>query len=89
MPFVLNAVSPSGQRQHSALVGDGAASSFTVSHGWELADKNKVMAQVIDVVAGEIVFCSVVYDDGNTVTVSFGSAIPTTGQYQVLLTEVS
>lgn len=80
---------PSGQRQYSGLVGNGSASSFSVAHNWGLADKNKVMAQVVDTGTGETVFCNVVRTDGNTVTVSFGSAVPAANQYRVLLSEIT
>jgi hypothetical protein len=80
--------SPTSGRTHSALVGNGVASSFPVAHNWALADKNKVTAEIVDTGTGETVYASVVRTDTNTVTVSFGSAVPTSNQYRVLLVEI-
>lgn len=80
---------PAGSRQLSQAIGDGAASSFNVDHNWALANKNKVRVEVVDITDGATVIASVVRSTINRVVVSFGSAVPTNGQYLVLLTEIT
>lgn len=80
---------PSGARSFSALVGNGSASSFPVTHNWALADKNKVTAEIVDTTTGETVLARVVRTDSNIVTVSFGTHVPTANQYRVLLREIT
>jgi hypothetical protein len=80
---------PAGSRQMSALVGDGAASSFNIDHNWALSNKNKVRVEVVDTADGATVIASVTRPTANRVTVAFGTAVPSAGQYLVLLSEVT
>ena len=80
---------PAGSRSMSATIGNGSLSSFPVTHNWALADKNKVAVEVVDTTTGETVYARVVRTDTNTVTVSFGTAVPAANQYRVLLREVT
>lgn len=75
-------------RTYSALVGDGAASSFDVMHGWSLADKNKVLVEVVEVASGESVLVKINRIDTETVRVDFGTYAPTMNEFRVLLSEV-
>jgi hypothetical protein len=80
---------PSGSRSMTATIGDNAASSFNIDHGWALANKNKVRVEIVDTVDGATVLANVTRTTVNRVVVSFGSAVPTAGQYLVLLNEVT
>lgn len=84
----LDVVEGGGARSLSQLVGDGVASTFTVTHGWALANKNLVRVEIVEVASGETVLASVARPDANSVTVTFGTHVPTANQYVVLLSEV-
>ena len=84
----VDAVEAGGRRSVSALLGDGVASRFLVTHGWALANKDKVVAEVVDTLTGETVLTRVVRTDTSNVTVDFGSGVPAVNQYRVLLLEV-
>jgi hypothetical protein len=77
------------KRSFSALVGNGAASSFSVIHAWDLANKNRVACEIVEVSSGETVLASVTRVDKDTVTVDFGSSVPNANQYLVLLSEIT
>lgn len=80
---------PAGSRSMTALIGDAAASSFNIDHNWDLANKNKVAVEIVDTTDGATVLASVVRSTTNRVVVSFGTAVPATNQYMVLLREVT
>lgn len=80
---------PSGARSMTAVIGDGAATSFNIDHGWALGNKNKVRVEVVDTTDGATVIANVTRTTINRVVVAFGSAVPTNGQYLVLLSEVT
>jgi hypothetical protein len=77
------------KRTASFLVGNGAASSFNVDHNWNLADKNKVIVQIRDAGTGESVDASDVATTANRVVVDFGTHVPTSNQYRVLVQEIA
>lgn len=77
----LNAASPQGFAQ---TVGDGVATSFTVSHNFSTFD---VIVQVYEVSTGNEIYTDVRRSAEDDVIVAFGSA-PTTNQYRVLVVPV-
>lgn len=77
----LSAASPVG---YAETIGDGVATTFTITHSFNTLD---VMVQVIEVATGAHVFATVVNDTVNTVEVTFGTT-PTTNQYRVLVIPV-
>lgn len=80
---------PTGARSRTEAIGDGAASSFNIDHNWALTDKNKIRVEVVDTTDGATVIANVTRTTANRVVVAFGSAVPTTDQYLVLLSEVT
>jgi hypothetical protein len=77
----LGAVSPQGFAQD---IGDGVATSFTVSHNFSTFD---VIVQVYEVSTGTQIYTDVQRSAADDVTVGFGAA-PTSGQYRVLVIPV-
>jgi hypothetical protein len=68
-------------KKGSALVGDGTATSFVVTHNLNTRD---VLVQVVDAVSFATVHADVTRSDANSVAVSFGVA-PTVDQYRVIV----
>jgi hypothetical protein len=68
-------------RKYVTNIGDGALTSFTVTHGLNNQD---VMTQVREVSTNTIVECEIQNNGVNTVVVSFASA-PTTNQFRVVV----
>lgn len=77
----LNASAPQGFGQ---TIGDGVATSFTITHSLNTLD---VITSVVEVSSGNYVFTTAVITGANTVEVSF-SVAPTTNQYRVLVIPV-
>lgn len=77
----LNASSPQGFAQN---IGDGSALTFTVTHNLNTTD---VIVALYEISSGNFTFADVRVASVNTVVVSFG-AIPTVGQYRVLVIPV-
>lgn len=80
---------PSGSRSMTATIGDAAASSFNIDHGWALANKNKVDVQVVNTTTGATEIANVSRTTVNRVVVAFGSYVPAAGEFLVLLREVT
>jgi hypothetical protein len=68
-------------RKASALIGDGVATSITVTHNLGTRD---VIVQVVDAISYETADADVTRPDSNTISVSFAVA-PTTDQYKVII----
>ena len=66
-------------RKASATIGDGTATTLTLTHGLATQD---VLASVREVATNAGVLCDWVANAANTVQLTFGTA-PTTGQYRV------
>ncbi len=77
----LSAGSPQGFAQN---IGDGSATSFTVTHNFNTLD---VITAVVEISTGNYVFADMRVSSVNAVVVAFGSA-PTTNQYRVLIIPV-
>lgn len=77
----LNAIVPQGFGQ---TVGDGVATSFTITHNLNTLD---VITSVLEVASGNYVFTTAVISGLNSVDVSFAVA-PTSSQYRVLVIPV-
>lgn len=77
----LTASSPQGFAQ---TIGDGVATSFTVSHNFSTFD---VIASVYEVATGNEITTDIQRSAEDDVIVSFGSS-PTAGQYRVLVVPV-
>lgn len=77
----LAASAPQGFAQ---TIGDGIATTFTVTHGFGTTD---VIAAVYEIATGEEIITGLRRSTVNDVEVSFGAA-PTTGQYRVLVIPV-
>lgn len=80
----LTAASPQGYAQ---LIGDGTASSFNVTHGLNLANKDDFVARVSEVATGATYLTEVTSVDVDTLTVAFGF-VPTSGQFRVSVVPV-
>lgn len=65
----------------AANVGNGAATSFALSHGLSSLD---VEVEVFEIATGETVYVDVLRTSSSIVTVSFATA-PTTNQYRVII----
>ena len=87
----LNTVEAAGTpvRTFSTLVGAGSGSSFNVDHNFNLADKYKVMVQIVDTLTGDTVDAAVTRTTKDRVVVDFGSHVPATNQYRILISEVA
>jgi hypothetical protein len=72
---------PTLTRKVTQVIGDGAATSFAVTHGFGIRE---VMVQVYDQSTYETVITDVVRTETNLVTVSFSTA-PPTNQYKVVV----
>lgn len=66
----------------SVLVGDGVASTFTVTHNFALANKEDFMARVAEAATGIEYLVEVTSIGVNSFSVAFGF-IPTAGQFRV------
>jgi hypothetical protein len=77
----LNAASPQG---FADSIGDGVATTFTVTHNFNTLD---VITTVYEVASGNYILADARVASVNTVEVTFGSA-PTTDQYRVLVVPV-
>lgn len=77
----LNAIVPQGFGQ---TIGDGIATTFTITHSLNTSD---VITAVYEVATGNYVFTDSRIASVNTVEVSFGLA-PTASQYRVLVIPV-
>lgn len=77
----LNATAPQG---FAADLGNGVASTFTVSHGFSSFD---VLVQVYEQATGAEIFADVKRVAEDDVSITFGS-IPTTNQYRVIVVPV-
>lgn len=77
------------KRTFSTLVGAGSGSVFNVDHNWNLADKNKCAVEVVDTLTGETVDAGITRSTANRVIVDFGTAVPASNQYRVLVLEVA
>jgi hypothetical protein len=62
-------------------VGDGVASTYAVVHNFSTLD---VLVEVFNNSTGESVFTGVARTDSNTVTLTFGAAVPSNA-YRVLI----
>lgn len=80
----LSAAIPQGFAQ---TIGDGVASTFSITHGLGLTDKNDFIARVAEVSSGVTYLVEVTGVDGNTISVTFGM-IPTAGQFRVSVVPV-
>lgn len=84
------AVTPAGlaafgaARSYSAAIGDGAATSYTVTHNLGTKD---VVVQLYDVSTFDTVYADVKRNANNTVLVEFTSA-PSSGDIKVLVTKI-
>lgn len=67
-------------------VGDAVLSSFTVTHNLGTLD---VKVEVVRISDGQTVFPVVKRPSTNTVSVDFGSDVPTSNQYRVLVLEIA
>lgn len=67
----------------AASVGDGAATSYAITHNLNITD---VEVEIFEVSSGETVYADVVRTSANVITVSFAAA-PTTNQYRVIIME--
>jgi hypothetical protein len=77
------------KRTFSTLVGAGSGSVFNVDHNWNLADKNKCAVQIVDTLTGETVDAGITRSTVNRVIVDFGTHVPASNQYRVLVIEVA
>jgi hypothetical protein len=68
-------------RRHEANVGDGSATQFDLTHGFNTLD---VQVEVVRVADGVSVWCDVARTSVNVVRLNFQSA-PTLNQYRVLI----
>lgn len=80
----LVANSPQG---FSSTIGNGTASTFTINHAFNLADKNDFIARVAEVTSGQEYMVEVTGIDANNASVTFGFA-PTTGQFRIAMVPV-
>lgn len=69
-------------RKASATIGDGTATTITVTHNLNTQD---VVVSVREVATNAVVVADVVANAANTVQITFGTA-PTSGQYRVTVT---
>jgi hypothetical protein len=70
---------------HKANVGDAVLSAFTVTHGLASTDLH---VQVKEVATGQYVHPVVATTGTNTISVDFGSLVPTSAQFRVLIRTV-
>ncbi|ALL74275.1 hypothetical protein AD006_01160 [Pseudonocardia sp. EC080610-09] len=77
--------SPSGAVNYKTTIGDNTVSSFAVTHSLATTD---VVVSVVEVSTGQTVFPVVSRTDNNTVTVDFGSFVPTVSSHRVLVQPV-
>lgn len=69
-------------RKYAVSVGDGAQTSFTVTHNLNNQD---VHTQVREVATNNVVECDIQNNGVNTVVVTFSPAVPTSNQYRVVV----
>lgn len=69
--------------KYAATVGNGAATSFAITHNLNSTD---VEVEIFEVSSGETVYSDVVRTSANVVTVSFATA-PSSNQYRVIIME--
>ena len=77
------------KRTFSTLIGAGSGSTFNVDHNFNLADKNKVIVDIVDTLTGDTVDAAVTRSTANRVIVDFGTHVPASQQYRVLVAEVA
>jgi len=75
--------SAGGTSVYKTNIGDGVLSSYTVTHNLGTLDVDVIVVRVSD---GQRVWPVDKRASTNTVTVDFGSAVPTTNQYRVIVT---
>lgn len=80
----LNQLTGSAPQGHAQTIGDGVATTFTVTHGFGTTD---VIASVYEISTGEEILTELRRSSINDVEVSFGAA-PTASQYRVLVIPV-
>ena len=68
-------------RKHSALIGDGSATQFDVTHNFE---STQVLVSVFEVSSGDEVVCAVKRQSANVVRLNFTVA-PTSDQFRVVI----
>lgn len=66
----------------SQLVGDGALSTFTVTHNFALANKDDFVARVAEVASGQEYMVEVVGVNVNSISVTFGF-VPASNTFRV------
>lgn len=77
----LNLAAVLSAKRFQENVGDGTATSFTISHNLNTLD---AIVQVVEVATGEQVIADNARNGANSVVVTF-SVAPTTGQYRVII----
>lgn len=77
------------KRTFSTLVGAGSGSVFNVDHNFNLADKNKVIVDIVDTLTGDTVDAGVTRSTVNRVIIDFGTHVPASNQYRILVAEVA
>lgn len=80
----VNQLTSSSPQGFAADLGNGVATSFTVSHNFSTLD---VIVQVYEIATGAEIFTTVTRSAEDDVTIAFGAA-PTTNQYRVLIIPV-
>lgn len=83
----VNQLAASSPQGYAQLIGDGVASTFNVSHGLALADKNDFVARVAEVSSGQAYMVEVVGVDANTLSVTFGF-VPASNAFRVSVVPV-
>jgi hypothetical protein len=63
-------------------IGDGATTSFTITHNLNTKD---VIVQVVEIATGEAINVDIARDTVNTVVVNFGSLAPAQDSFRVLI----
>lgn len=66
---------------YTADLGNGSATSFTVTHNLSTKD---LVCELYEVATGETVYADIIRTSDDVVTVSFGQA-PTSGQYRIVI----
>jgi hypothetical protein len=72
-----------GTSVYKENIGDGVLSAFTITHNLGTLDIDVIVRRISD---GQRVYPVDAAASTNTATVDFGSVVPTTGQYRVIVT---